>query len=65
MSVMSVNVIFVLSSPVPNLILNGYSVLCVAVVVLFFRADYRRMKEESRLRAGNMLQAEPGAPVIS
>ncbi|BFY97761.1 hypothetical protein BsWGS_00801 [Bradybaena similaris] len=50
---------------IPNLILNGYSVLCVAVVVLFFRADYRRMKEESRLRAGNILQAEPGAPVIS
>ncbi|CAG5127238.1 unnamed protein product, partial [Candidula unifasciata] len=50
---------------IPNLILNGYSVLCAAVVVIFFRADYRRMREENRLRAGNILQGDPGTPVLS
>ena len=41
---------------VPNLISNGMSVVYTVVLVLFFRADYKRMWAEDRIKAADTLQ---------
>ncbi|CAL1538983.1 unnamed protein product [Lymnaea stagnalis] len=48
---------------IPNLIINGVGVLYCIVITLLFRAKYRRMEEEIRIKAGNTLQGKLDSPV--
>ncbi|GFS09373.1 major facilitator superfamily domain-containing protein 7-like [Elysia marginata] len=41
---------------IPNLLSNGMMVVYAVVLVLFFRADYKRMWEEDRIKAADTLR---------
>ena len=50
------NIVFLIS--VPNLFMNGLAVLSLLILMLFFKAEYRRLLAEQRIEAERILHLE-------